>query len=63
MTPLHSSFQTVIERRVVPAFIVALNAGVFLCPLIPRVAPVEVIIIAAAIQLVVCGVYYSVFQN
>lgn len=61
-TQLHSSFQTVMQRRVAPAFMVALNAGVFVCLLIPRVAPLQVIVIAATIQLVVCGVYYLTYQ-
>lgn len=33
---LASSFQTVMQRRIVPAFMIALNAGVFLGLLIPR---------------------------
>ena len=63
MTPLHSSFQTVMQRRVVPAFMIALNAGVFLSLLIPRAAPLKVICIAATIQLIVCLVYYLIYQK
>ena len=63
MIPLHSSFQTVMQRRIAPAFMIALNAGVFLCLLIPRVAPLEVIGIAAAIQLLVGLVYYLIYQT
>jgi hypothetical protein len=63
MMQLHSSFQTVMQRRGAPAFMTALNAGVFLSLFIPRVAPLQVIGIAAAIQLVVCGVYYVAYQT
>jgi hypothetical protein len=63
MTPLHSSFQTVMQRRVAPAFMIVLNAGVFLCLLIPRMAPLQVIAIAAAIQLLVGLVYYLTYQT
>lgn len=63
MTQLHSSFQTVMQRRIVPAFIIALNAGVFLSLLIPRLAPLKVICIAAVIQMIVCLVYYLVYQK
>ncbi len=51
------------QRRVAPAFMIALNAGVFLCLLIPRVAPLEVIGMAAAIQLLVGLVYYLTYQT
>ena len=63
MTQLHSSFQTVMQRRVVPAFMIALNAGVFLSLLIPRAAPLKVICIAATIQMIVCLVYYLAYQT
>ena len=63
MTQLHSSFQTVMQRRIVPAFMIVLNAGVFLSLLISRAAPVQVICIAAAIQMIVCLVYYLAYQN
>lgn len=63
MTQLHSSFQTVMQRRVVPAFMIVLNAGVFLSLLIPRPAPLKVIVIAATIQLIVCLVYYLIYQT
>jgi len=63
MTPLNSSFQTVMQRRIVPAFMITLNAGVFLSLLIPRPAPLEVIGIAAVIQLIVCLVYYLTYQT
>ncbi|MBN8418151.1 MAG: hypothetical protein J0L73_04480 [Verrucomicrobia bacterium] len=63
MTQLHSSFQTVMQRRVVPAFMIVLNAGVFLRLLIPRAAPFRVICIAAVIQMIVCLVYYLTYQK
>lgn len=63
MIQLHSSFQTVMQRRIVPAFMIALNAGVFLSLLIPRPAPLKVICIAAVIQMIVCLVYYFIYQN
>ena len=63
MTQLHSSFQTVMQRRVVPAFMIALNAGVFLSLLIPRPAPLMVICSAAVIQMIVCLVYYLTYQT
>jgi hypothetical protein len=63
MTPLHSSFQTVMQRRIVPAFMIALNAGVFLSLLIPRAAPLKVIVIAATIQLIVCTIYWLTYQT
>lgn len=63
MTQLHSSFQTVMQRRIVPAFMIALNAGVFLSLLIPRPAPLKVIVIAAVIQMIVVLVYYYAYQN
>lgn len=63
MTQLHSSFQTVMQRRVVPAFMIVLNAGVFLSLLIPRPAPLKVICIAAVIQMIVCLVYYFIYQK
>jgi len=63
MTPLHSSFQTVMQRRIVPAFMIALNAGVFLSLLIPRPASLKVIGIAALIQMIVCLVYYLIYQT
>ncbi|MHB1078678.1 MAG: hypothetical protein ACYC67_04700 [Prosthecobacter sp.] len=63
MTQLHSSFQTVMQRRIVPAFMIALNAGVFLSLLIPRAAPLKVIGIAAVIQLLVGLVYYLIYQT
>ena len=63
MTPLHSSFQTVMQRRVVPAFMIAILGGVFLSLLIPRPAPLQVIAIAAAILLLVGVVYYLTYQT
>lgn len=63
MTPLHSSFQTVMQRRIVPAFMIVLNAGVFISLLIPHPAPLKVIGIAATIQLIVCLVYYLAYQS
>ncbi len=63
MTQLHSSFQTVMQRRFAPAFMIALNAGVFLSLLIPRAAPLKVIVIAAAIQLLAGLVYYLIYQT
>jgi hypothetical protein len=51
------------QRRVVPAFMIALNAGVFLCLLIPRPAPLKVIAIAAVILLMVGVVYYLTYQT
>lgn len=63
MTQLHSSFQTVMQRRIVPAFMIALNAGVFLSLLIPHPAPLKVIGIAAAILLMVGVVYYLTYQT
>ena len=63
MTHLHSSFQTVMQRRIVPAFMIALNACVFLSLLIPRPAPLKVIVIAAAIELLVGLVYYLTYQT
>ncbi len=63
MTQLHSSFQTVMQRRIVPAFMIALNACVFLSLLIPRPAPLKVIVIAAAIELLVGLVYYLTYQT
>jgi hypothetical protein len=63
MTQLHSSFQTVMQRRVVPALMIAILAGVFLSLLIPRPAPLQVIAIAAAILLMVGVVYYLNYQT
>ena len=63
MTSLHSSFQTVMQRRIVPSFMIALNAGVFLSLLVPRAAPFKVIVIAAVIQMIVGLVYYYAYQN
>ena len=63
MTQLHSSFQTVMQRRVVPAFMIAILGGVFLSLLIPRPAPLQVIAIAAAILLIVGVVYYLIYQT
>lgn len=60
---MHSSFQTVMQRRIVPAFMIILNAGVFLSLLIPRPAPLKVICIAAVIQMIVCLVYYLNYQT
>ena len=62
MIQLHSSFQTVMQRRIVPALMIALIVGVFLSLLIPRAAPLQVIGIAAAILLMV-GVIYSVIYR
>ena len=63
MTQLHSSFQTVMQRRVVPAFMIALNAGVLLSLLIPRPAPIKVIGTATAIPLLVGVVYFLTYQT
>jgi hypothetical protein len=63
MTPLHSSFHTVMQRRVVPAFMIVLNAGVFLSLLIPRAAPFKVIVISAVIQMIGGVVYYLAYQT
>jgi len=63
MTQLHSSFHTVMQRRVVPAFMIALNAGVFLSLLFPRAAPLRVIVICAVIQMIGGVVYYLAYQS
>lgn len=62
MTQLHFSFQTVMQRRIIPAFMIALAAGVFLRLLIPRAAPFKVIIIAVVLQMIVCLVHRLSYQ-
>jgi len=50
-------------RRVIPAFMIAILAGVFLSLPIPRPALLKVIAIAAAILLMVGVVYYRIYQT
>jgi hypothetical protein len=51
------------QRRIVPAFMIALNAGVFLSLFIPPMAPPEVIGIAAVILLLVGGLYFQAYRT
>jgi len=51
------------QRRIVPALMIAINVGVFLSLLIPRMAPLYVIGIVAAIQLQVGIIYYLIYRS
>lgn len=62
-TQLHSRFQTVMQRRGVPAFMILINAIVLISLLVPRVAPLKVIAIALAIQVQVGLIYYLVHRS
>lgn len=63
MIQLHSTFQTVMQRRIVPAFVIALNVGVIIALLIPPMAPLYVIGIAVAIQLQILLIYALIYRS
>lgn len=62
MTRLHSPFQTVMQRRVVPAFMIVISCGILLSPLMPPAAPVQVLAAAAVILLITGAVCHRVYQ-